>query len=336
MDQAVAARRGSRFAVWRRILGTCGCDDTRGLDPVARALLITRACVQPMTLTAMAIAGLLAAESADFDGLLFTLAVVGSVVAHAANNVVNDLFDLSSGLDESSYPRAQYAPHPVLSGVVTRKGLAMWALALNAIDAAIMTILWLERGWVIVLFALVGLFLSFFYVAPPLRLKARGLGEPTVAIVWGPLMVGGTYYAATGELAADVLWASVPYALLTTTVLMGKHIDKLPWDKRAGVTTLPVALGDRRARIVTSGLMVGFYVSVVALVVTRVLSAWTLVVVLGARVLAKALRTYRRPPPAESPRGYPLWPLWYGPWAFVHARAAGILFVVGLTIGALV
>ena len=46
-------------------------------------------------------------------------------------------------------------------------------------------------------------------------------------VVWGPLMVGGVYYAATGTIPGAVVLASLPYALLCTTVLMGKHIDKI-------------------------------------------------------------------------------------------------------------
>ena len=57
-----------------------------------------------------------------------------------------------------------------------------------------------ERGWPVVAFALGGFFLSVAYTAPPLRLKKRGLGEPDVLVVWGPLMVGGTYYAAVGNM----------------------------------------------------------------------------------------------------------------------------------------
>ena len=38
-----------------------------------------------------------------------------------------------------------------------------------------------------------------FYVAPPIRLKHIGLGEPGVFIVWGPLMVVGTFFVATGD-----------------------------------------------------------------------------------------------------------------------------------------
>ncbi len=86
----------------------------------------------------------------------------------------------------------------------------------------------------IIAFALGGLFVSVFYVAPPLRLKHHGLGEPGVFIVWGPLMIGGTFLAATGTVPAWVLVFSLPYALLVTSVLFGKHIDKIepddePW-----------------------------------------------------------------------------------------------------------
>lgn len=314
---------------------TCGCGRTNDLDAVSRWLLITRACVQPMTLTSIAIAGLLAARHPGFDGFLFALAALGSVVAHAANNMTNDYFDLTEGLDTGAYPRAEYAPHPVLSGTITRTGLLTAILATNAIDALVMVILVLERGWPIAAFALAGLFISVFYVAPPLRLKARGMGEPSVAIVWGPLMVGGTYYAATGQLTAAVLWASLPYALLVTTVLMGKHIDKLTWDERAGVRTLPVLLGEAGSRRVTAALMVAFYVAIAALAVTGTTTVWILAALGALPVLLRTYDTYTRPKPADPPHRFPLWPLWFGPWAFVHARRAGALLVAGLLAGAL-
>ena len=327
-----STRSGTRE--WGRIMRTCGCESTTDLDPVARWLLITRACVQPMTITSIAIAGLLAARHPAFDGLLFALAAVGSIVAHAANNMTNDYFDLTEGLDTGAYPRAEYAPHPVLSGVISKAGLLKAILVANAIDGVIMVVLFVERGWPIVAFALAGLFISVFYVAPPLRLKARGLGEPSVAIVWGPLMVGGTYYAAVGEVGAEVFWVSMPYALLVTTVLMGKHVDKIGWDRDERVRTLPVLLGEERSRKVTVALMAAFYASVVALALTGTAVVWVLVALAGLPVLSKTARTYARPKPEAPPPRFPLWPLWFGPWAFVHARRAGALLVLGLTAGA--
>jgi 1,4-dihydroxy-2-naphthoate octaprenyltransferase len=288
-----------------------------------------------MTLTSGAIAGLLAARSPLFDPLLYTLSFVGIVLAHAANNMINDYFDLSEGQDTESYPRHLYSPHPVLAGIVSKRGLAKAILTVNVLDAAIMIVLLVQRGWPIVAFALGGLFISVFYVAPPLRLKARGFGEPSVFIIWGPLMIGGTYFAATGRLPTDVWWATIPYALLVTTVLMGKHIDKIPWDAPQRINTIPVLLGDRKARTVTIALMVGYYVAVVVLAVAGVLSVWTLVVVLGLGTLRKSWITYSKAKPQKPPDDYPLWPLWYGPWAFVHTRLAGALLLVGLAAGAI-
>ncbi|MGH2756706.1 MAG: prenyltransferase [Actinomycetota bacterium] len=324
-----------RLAAWARILKTCGAPAAQDLDAIGRVLLITRACVQPMTLTAAAMAGALAAPVPSFDPLLFTIAAIGIVIAHASNNMINDYFDLRAGLDTEDYPRSQYAPHPVVAGVIDERGLKKAILIANALDAAIMVVLFLARGWPVVAFALAGLFISVFYVAPPLRLKARGLGEPSVFVIWGPLMVGGTYYSATGSIPIEVVYASLPYALLVTTVLMGKHIDKLPWDEGAGVATLPVVMGESGARKSTLALFLAFYVSVGILVVADVITPWTLLVVLGLPTLRRVARTYGRARPEQPPARYPLWPLWYGPWAFVHARRAGALLVAGFIAGAL-
>ncbi len=288
-----------------------------------------------MTLTSGAIAGLLAARSGLFDPLLYALSFTGIVLAHAANNMINDFFDLEAGLDTADYPRALYAPHPVLSGLVTRSGLLRAIVIANAIDAAIMAVLFYFRGWPVVGFALAGLFISVFYVAPPLRLKHRGLGEPSVFLIWGPLMVGGTYYAAAGGLPIGVILASLPYAFLVTTVLMGKHIDKAPWDGRENIRTVPVLLGDSRSRTVTAIGMLAFYLSIALLVTQGILSIFTLVAFAALPVYWKARRAYAEPKPEAPPEDYPLWPLWFAPWAFLHARRAGALFVIGLIMGAL-
>src|SRR5438067_10143509 len=76
-------------------------------------------------------------------------------------------------------------------------------------------------------------------------------------------MVGGTYYSAVGHLPWEVIAASLPYGLLCTAVLMGKHVDKLPWDEAEAIHTLPVILGETRARRATQFLMAAFYASIV-------------------------------------------------------------------------
>jgi 1,4-dihydroxy-2-naphthoate octaprenyltransferase len=333
VSEATAGR--SRLSSWAYALRTTNPPPGGRVDAVTRWIVVTRAAVLPMTLVSGLVAALLAGGQPGLDPRWLALAVVGIVLAHLANNLMNDLYDTQAGSDTASYPRALYAPHPVLAGLVSRRTLIAAIVLVNLADLVILVVLALARGWPVVAFALAGFVLSVAYTAPPLRLKKRGLGEADVLVVWGPLMVGGTFYAATGTITWSVLLASLPYGLLCTTVLMGKHIDKIPFDAPLGIRTLPVLLGERRARAVTLGLMAAFYVLVAGCVAVGAMPWPALAVVLALPRLVKVWPRFRRPPPEEPPPGFPVWPLWYAALAWVHVRQAGALLVLGLAIGAL-
>lgn len=323
---------------WLEILRTQNLAPGRRMDPVSRWLLITRASVFPMTLLSGAIGGLLALAGphrASFDAPAFALALLGILVAHAANNMINDYFDLEGGVDSASYVRGQYAPHPILDGLISKRGLLLAIAGANAVDLGILLLLVERAGWPVAVFALLGLFISVFYVAPPVRLKHRGLGEPGVAVVWGPLMIGGTYFASTGHFEPSVLAASVPYALLVTSVLVGKHIDKLPADAAKGIRTLPVILGEARARFLNQYLMASFFFLVPLLVLTGTLGVATLVVLAALPRAVRVIRVAGAPRPEQAPPNFPIWPLWYVAWAFVLTRLAGGLLVLGLVLDAI-
>jgi 1,4-dihydroxy-2-naphthoate octaprenyltransferase len=57
--------------------------------------VLTRAAVLPMTIAA----GLLAVRQPGFETGWFLLALLGIVLAHVANNLMNDLFDTEVGQD---------------------------------------------------------------------------------------------------------------------------------------------------------------------------------------------------------------------------------------------
>lgn len=323
------------FQNWGDILRTQNLPEGRRLDPISRWLLIVRASVFPMTLISGAIGGLLAAAgpaAARADWGLFAIALIGLVLAHAANNMINDWFDTEGGVDTTAYVRTQYAPHPLLSGLISKRGLLAAIAVVNAVDLGILLYLTALRGWPVVAFALAGLFVSVFYVAPPLRLKHRGLGEPGVFLVWGPLMIAGVHYVTVGSVSPGVFAASLPYALLVTSVLVGKHIDKLEADAARGIRTLPVILGRERAIFLNQTLFAGFFVLVGILVLTGTLSAWTLLALLALPRMVRVIRVYAQPRPATRPENFPIWPLWYVAWAFVLTRLAGALLVVGLAL----
>ena len=331
-----------RLRVWKTVFNTANLPEgmTSPPDAVSKWLVITRAAVFSMTVTSGLIGGLLAigaqqlTAEVSVNWALLGLAIVGLVVAHAANNMINDYFDLEGGVDTDDYVRALYAPHPILSGWVTKRQLGTAILLTNAIDLAIMLFLVTQRGPLVAAFALGGLFVSVFYVAPPIRLKHIGLGEPGVFVVWGPLMVVGTFFIATGEIPGWAWVGSLPYAILVTTVLFGKHIDKIEADTKKGVRTMPVLLGEARARRVAQVLMVAFYPIVIGAVLAGWIGPWVLLVVLGIPRLLSVLRTFNAPRPEVAPHSYVGWPLWFVGAAFIHTRRAGGLLVLGLLLNA--
>ena len=171
----------------------------------------------------------------------------------------------------------------------------------------------------------------FFYTWP---LKYIGLGEIAVVLIWGPLMVGGGYFVITGQWDWNVVIASLPYALGATSVIFGKHIDKLPQERpRKKIRTMPVLLGEKLARYAVMGMLALMYLLVIALVITRYFSPVMLVVLLALPTLKVVWRAYRAPKPAEQPAGTEgVWPLWFSAASFYHNRAYGLYFLLGLLV----
>jgi len=299
------------------------------LDVVSRWLIATRSAVLVMTFISAAIAGLLAARDGRFDLPLWLLVTVGLLFAHATNNLVNDITDHLKGVDKDNYFRTQYGPQPLEHGLMTRAQALTYTAVTGLVALAAGIILAGVRGEATLVLLAIGVFFVLFYTWP---LKYIGMGEVAVIVVWGPLMVGGGYYVITGAMSWPVILASLPVALAATTVLFGKHIDKLDGDAAKGIRTMPVLLGERTARHVTIAMLTLQYALVAALVLSGYCS-WLLLAVLAALPLyVRALRAYAHPRPTAPPPQYPagIWPLWFSAFAFAHTRRFGGLFLLGL------
>jgi len=315
-----------------RIIPRIDKEEFDRLDPFAQWLIASRGAVLIMTFLSAALGGLFAALDGRFDTGLFLLTAVGLVVAHGASNLFNDFWDYRQGVDTDNYFRAQYGPHPLVAGLFTERRLLTWAVGTTAISVAIGLYLAWVRGPLVILLAVAGGFIMLSYAGKPFPLKYLGLGEPAVFLTWGPLMVGGTYYVVTGDLPLWVLVASFPYALGTTGVLFGKHIDKIEDDTKKGIRTVPVILGERRARAASIGIFVLMYVLAAFLVLFGALPWLILLVFLSLPKARLAIKAFRQPKPAEPPDDYPKesWPIWFVGFAFLLNRSYGSLLMLSL------
>jgi 1,4-dihydroxy-2-naphthoate octaprenyltransferase len=324
--------------VYLELLRTCDCEGSDRLTGAALWWMAVRPCVFPMTAIAVLIGILLAAAAGPFGLAEIGLAIlvfIGSVAAHAGNNLLNDYIDVREGIDREGYFRTEYAPHPILSGQLTKNQVLLAAALVHALDLIILIVLVAIVGWGVAAFALTGLLLSIAYVAPPFSFKRRGLGELTAAVVWGPLMIVGAYYALRGSAPAAVWLTALPYGLLVGAVLVGKHLDKLLQDKEKGVGTLPVRLGAERARQLVVWLVHLFLISVAGLVIAGVTGPWVLLALLALPRLRLFHLCYANERPRQPPEGYPVWPLWYVAFAMTFVRTAGGFFVLGLLLNVL-
>ncbi len=319
-------------SMWARavnVIPRVSREEWDGLDVISRWLIATRSAVLVMTFNSAAIAGLLAARDGAFNLHLWLLVTLGLLFAHATNNLVNDITDHVKGVDKDNYFRSQYGPQPLEHGLMTRSQVFLYTAVTGAIALAIGAALVALRGEATLTLLGCGAFFVLFYTWP---LKYIGLGEVAVIAVWGPLMVGGGYYVITGTVTAAVLLASLPVALAATTVLFGKHIDKLDADQAKGIRTMPVLLGERNARRATVVMLSLEYLLVLGLVLSGAFSFLLLTVFFAAPWYVRAVRVYAHARPAAPPPEYPpnIWPLWYSALSFQHTRRFGALFLLGL------
>jgi 1,4-dihydroxy-2-naphthoate octaprenyltransferase len=328
MTTATETAGGPRL--WLRALYTIPRVDPSEVDPISRWLILGRVSVVVMSAISAVIGGLLAIRDDVFDLPLLILVVLGLILAHTGSNLVNDFWDFRHGIDTPDSPRATYGPHPFTDEKNSYREFLLVTGIILAAATIIGVYLTVTAGLWVLAFALGGAFVLLFYSGGPIPLKYFGMGEIAVFIVWGPLMIGGAYFVMAEELPWWVVLASVPYGLGVTTVLFGKHLDKLPFDKEKGIRTMPIVLGEKLSRYVTIALSVAMYVATAALAVWQ--EMWALALVVGALpLLLLVFRFYSKPKPEKPPEGYPGWPLWFVAIAFIHNRRFGLLFVGGLS-----
>ena len=250
------------------------------------------------------------------------------------NNLLNDYTDSRRGIDKDNYYRNQYGVHVLEDGLMDEP--QFWRYLGVTAGIALLLGGWLvwQRSGLTMDLMLAGAFFVLFYTWP---LKYYGLGEPAVLLVWGPLMVGGSYYVLAGAWSWDVAWLSLVFALGPTTVLFGKHTDKLEADKSKGVNTLPVILGERLSRYSVLAMITAQYLLSIGLVLSGSFGWPLLLVVIGLPVLPRLFRVYWQPKPSEAPESYPedVWPLWFSAHAFQHTRRFTSLFLLALVLDTL-
>ena len=126
--------------------------------------------------------------------------------------------------------------------------------------------LYFEVGEGVVYLTLVGTFFVIFYTWPP---KHFALGEISVLLVWGPLLVAGSYFVMAGKLSSSILTISLVYGTGPALLILGKHIDKIDDDRARKMQSLPLVIGSPSAQYTGLGLVAVQWCLLATLILTQ-------------------------------------------------------------------
>jgi 1,4-dihydroxy-2-naphthoate octaprenyltransferase len=214
-----------------------------------------------------------------FDGLWFALAVLATVLAHAATNVYNDFGDDVIGTDPVNvlriYPYTGGSRF-IQNGIMTRAATLRLAYGLAAAALVAGLALAYLRGPGVVMLGVLGLALGYFYSKPGVQLAGRGAGELACAIGLGALPVAGAVWLQAGQVDPGAWLLAAIVSVWVGLILLINEVPDCAADASAGKRTLAVRLGTGGARILYQFLTLLALAAGVALVVRHDLPRWAI------------------------------------------------------------
>jgi 1,4-dihydroxy-2-naphthoate octaprenyltransferase len=243
-------------------------------------LKAARAPFLVVSLMPVCVGAAVAASHGKMSWLLFTLVLVGVLMAQSAADFIDDYFDFRT--KNFGNKEKQFHDSPLLDGKITPGQVLGAGVGCLVVSLVIGVWLLVVAGLPVLYLGLAGGFIAIFYTSPPVRLNYRGFGEVALFLAFGPLLVVGVYYVFTGALSWEALVASLPLGVLTMNVGIVSHTFDYESDVAAGKMSLIVRYGQANAvRIVAWGSAL-VYVVLLAAVAGGLMPAWSLLAMLTA------------------------------------------------------
>lgn len=229
-------------------------------------------------------------DTGSFRVDLLLLVLVGAVAIHLAANMLNDNFDFRSGNDLQVRHQNPFAGggRVLTQGVLSVNAHLTVALGFLLLASLIGLYLVAQVGLTLLWIGLIGVFAALFYVAPPIRLAHRGVGELLVGLGFGPLIVMGSYFVLTLRTDWGPLILSIAFGSLVAAILWINEFPDVEADLAVGKRTLMARLGYETSIHVYLSLLALAYVAVLVGVVVFAVPWPTLLTFLTVPMARKA------------------------------------------------
>lgn len=173
-----------------------------------------------------------------FLSLNFVRALTMGVSVQAGANLSNTYYDFIKGVDKNT---DDCGDRTLVDRKVSENGIKIFFVLCYSI--AVLTVLpelFTTNAFIIFIS---GLLLAYFYTATPIGLKYQALGDLTIFICFGPLLMQGVSYMLTGSANELLYMYSIPIGLITENILHANNARDIITDTDAGITTLANLVG---------------------------------------------------------------------------------------------
>lgn len=235
----------------------------------------------------------------------FLLTLLAAMLMHTGGNVLNDHFDFKYGVDQNDLPASRLKVHPILSGLISSRGVWIEGIVLIGIAAILGSVIAIFRTPHIWWIGGCGVLGAYFYgggqilrqrkIGYKLGYKYRALAELCFFFLWGPLMVQGACLVQSEQLSLRAFLISPLVGIWVALVVFANNIRDIENDGHAGIKTLAIILGKMRSVRLFCGLALGSYLYATILIFAGLMSGWGFLVWLSLPMTWNLCRMWSLP-----------------------------------------
>ncbi len=225
----------------------------------------------------------------------FALVLFGAIAIHIGTNLINDYYDHINGIDSAG---AMGSSGVIQEGLLTPDEVWWGGITAFVVGAVAGLVLVHLCGWPILAIGLASVAAGYFYTASPIALGYLALGELTVFIFMGPVIVVSTYYVMVLHFGWTPFIASLPVGLLVAAILHANNLRDIQLDRQFHKLTLANLFDRRAANAEMIALVWGAYIVTIAATLVGALPWPVLLTVLTAGRARSELETIKRNEPA--------------------------------------
>lgn len=254
----------------------------------------------PLALASIGMGSFLAATAGHFQGGIFALCALTTILLQILSNLANDYGDSVHGADGDKRTGPSRA---VQSGAISLKAMrnAIIIFSLLSLLSGV-SLIYLAFGWSPEVFGfflglgVLAILAAITYTAGYKPYGYMGLGDISVLIFFGFVGVMGSAYLYEQELKLEYLLPAISTGFFSVGVLNVNNIRDIESDKEAGKISIPVRIGRKKAVVYHWFLLGAGFILGLVYVLMNYTSYWQLIIVLALPGLiknAKAVYIYK-------------------------------------------